>query len=58
MEEVLTCKCKNQSWTIYSDRLECPKCGLEVEIIDFHINFAELQAEIQAVKQAPPSEEG
>ena len=27
MEEVYTCFCKNQSWTIYGVKIECTKCG-------------------------------
>ena len=28
MEEVYTCKCGNQSWVIYSGKIECNKCGI------------------------------
>ena len=27
MEEEATCKCGGRSWVIYSERLECDKCG-------------------------------
>ena len=27
MEEVYTCSCGNQAWTIYGYRVECARCG-------------------------------
>lgn len=36
MEEVLTCKCGNQKWTIFSDRLECINCKY---LLEFGYNF-------------------
>lgn len=31
MEEVATCQCGNQKWTIYRDRIQCSKCGEVIE---------------------------
>jgi len=37
MEEVLTCRCTSQEWTIYANRFQCVKCGHEITLLGMRI---------------------
>ena len=34
MEEVYTCHCKNQSFVLYADRIECTKCKNKYHLVN------------------------